>query len=614
MSAQKPRVIEPIHLDDGQQYLDQELKCGRFTPFLGAGASSLRPFEPNLAIEPWCSIWSGVLAIRDGLENASQLDYLRSFAEHRLRIGVKAKSQLEATPEQMQRKEKVRKKETKERPLLDFQRSLVRLASEMGRVFGETFATSHSAVGHIRDLAVELNPEGNTARDLVAELLLAADLASKLPAEAFPADAAVPGEAQPPQLLNISIYERMLMLAVSLISLRLWNSKRLELWRGRHRARIDQLGRRGRPGQTHGNAIVSVEMLEWLPELLWYTLRFWTPLLPTTGEMAFELTLRADLAPPRKADLAQAAEALNLSSADLADIIKPWFTYCHQHRAALTDFHVAIAASLQHSYDLYACHEKKRRERQGAAAEPVESYPPPVAFTTNFDRCIEDVFRIKEITHHVIFPVRPHGRDAKIKWKISTRPGREDDAKDTHDQFLEDEFFEVRGPMIVKLHGSPLDSAGHKAEHWLVLSELGYLEAVAEKNLPPLLESQLAAQTGEAGDQEPNRSLWFLGYSITDWNVRLRLYEHLRYTDRSHPPEKKAIDRALDSFRMAILGSLGVGVYLGDLNRLPSIFLRALEQVPHPRSAGFERLMRSLKQLASNDKDLRPRVAVEEVQ
>jgi hypothetical protein len=62
--------------------------------------------------------------------------------------------------------------------------------------------------------------------------------------------------------------------------------------------------------------------------------------------------------------------------------------------------------------------------------------------------------------------------------------------------------------------------------------------------------------------------LWFLGYSITDWNVRLRLYEHIRRLADSvegQVQERLALDRRFDCLRSAVLGALGVRVFLGEL-------------------------------------------------
>jgi hypothetical protein len=594
MVVQEPLVGTPVDLDDAQGFLDTEVAKGRFTPFLGAGASSLRPPETKLESEPWRSIWTAVLAIRGGLQTPSHLQYLQSFAEQRLRISEAAKRQLEGTPEQML--EAVVGPEAKageESPLPKFQRTLVRLAAEMGVVFGKAFAESYAAVGQLGDLAVKINPEDKKNEDLIAALLLAVDLAANLPEKAYPAGAVQRGRSDPPTLQQASIYERLLMLARQLVNLSLWDSDKNKEWRDRHHARIDQLGRNlGQP--CAGEVTIRGEMLEWLPDLLWYTLRFWTPLLPTTSEMAFELALRANLAPPKKADLAQAAEALNLSSADLAKAIKDWFKYCHERRSPLTSFHLAIAAALQHSFDLYLRRQQERNSRSNSA-DSLSSNPPAVVFTTNFDKCIESVFEELDITHHVIFPVRPRGT-VKVRWRLTTSFASDDAHRGEGDYDLDEQVeIEVRGPIIVKLHGSPLDPAGN-AEHWLVLSEHGYLEALIEKNLPPWLDRQLAAQGAEVGEQKPNRSLWFLGYSISDWNVRLRLYDHLRQSQVN--PLKHAIDRSWDLFRMTILRRLGVGVFVGDLqNRLPGMILRALNKTPAgKRSPALESLLEKLEE------------------
>ncbi|HXO43101.1 MAG TPA: SIR2 family protein [Thermoanaerobaculia bacterium] len=595
MVVQEPLIVgTPTDLDGAQGYLDDEVVQGRFTPFLGAGASSLRPPETDLETEPWHSIWISVLAIRGGLQTPSQLHYLQSFAEQRLRIGKAAKRQLEGTPEQML--EAVAGAEAnagEESPLPKFQRTLVRLAAEMGVVFGKAFAESYTAVGLLGDLAVKINPEDKKHEDLIAALLLAVDLAANLPGNPYPPGAILRGKSDPPTLQQDRIYERLLMLARQLVNSSLWDSDKNKEWRDRHHARIEQLGKNlGQP--TAGEVTIRGEMLEWLPDLLWYTLRFWTPLLPTTSEMAFELALRANLAPPKKADLAQAAEALNLLPAALAKAINDWFRYCHERRDPLTSFHLAIAAALQRSHDLYDSRQQERN-RSSNSADSLAANPPAVVFTTNFDKCVEAVFKTLDITHHVVFPVRPRNT-TKVKWRLTTSFASDDEHRGEGDYDLEDQLeIEVRGPIIVKLHGSPLDPAGN-AEHWLVLSEHGYLEALLERNLPPWLDRQLAAQGAEGGEQRPNRSLWFLGYSISDWNVRLRLYVHLRQSQVN--PLKHAIDRSWDLFRMTILKRLGVGVFVGDLqSRLPGMILRALNQVPAGnRSPALESLLEKLEE------------------
>jgi hypothetical protein len=151
---------------------------------------------------------------------------------------------------------------------------------------------------------------------------------------------------------------------------------------------------------------------------------------------------------------------------------------------------------------------------------------------------------------------------------------------------------ELVGPVIVKLHGSPLDPVRSGQEHWLVLSETGYLEAMDStlNPLPDWVEKQL-----KGSPNGPGRSLWFLGYSVSDWNIRLRLYEHLRYSrDASPKLEKSVIDRRLDWFRRAIFSNLDIKVYVGDLTGLPDIIRDALKRPGVTRSDQVESILDAL--------------------
>ena len=580
----------PTALHDAQATLEADVLRGDFTPFLGAGASSLRPLESDLTAEPWRSIWASVLAIKDGLEQSSQLSYLQSFAKQRLRMREALERELDASPEHAARKEEAARKEMRadrDDPLLKFQRALVRLATEIERLFGGAFPDSLAAPGQIRDVTVRLAPDGHHTPDLISELLLAVDLSLMLLQNPFPVPAALRGRSNLREFLSSRIYEKLLTLAVSLINRDLWESKVMHGWRKRHRATILQLGGLLAPPGT-SEVYVTAAMGKWLSELLWYTLRWWAPLLPTTNEMAFELELRAAFAPFRVADLAQAAQALKLPSTDLTDAIKPWLAYCHENMNHLTPFQVAMAAVLQHSYDLYA-RDLLRRSSRLSAAEVPTSRPLPIAFTTNFDRCLEEVFREMGVTHHVAFPVRRR-KSRQIKWKVVTwhQGGfrERDDSGDDH--------FDVLGPIVVHLHGSPLEAVGGDYEHWLVLTEIDYLEAVSKRRaLPPWLDRELLAGPTSSMD-ESGRSFWYLGHSINDWNVRLQIFER---ADSWYHSRNSLVDGEMDSDRMAKLTSLGVRVYLGDLvNLLPLMLWRALNQVAQSeRSPELERLAQCLE-------------------
>jgi len=97
------KVFGARNLDDPTAFSEmrQAIILGQFTPFLGAGASSLRPYMPDLKEYPWSEIWEVILAVKDALEKPSQVSYLQSFAVHRLRLDDDHRNELEPIPERM---------------------------------------------------------------------------------------------------------------------------------------------------------------------------------------------------------------------------------------------------------------------------------------------------------------------------------------------------------------------------------------------------------------------------------------------------------------------------------------------------------------------------------
>jgi hypothetical protein len=134
----------------------------------------------------------------------------------------------------------------------------------------------------------------------------------------------------------------------------------------------------------------------------------------------------------------------------------------------------------------------------------------------------------------------------------------------------------VRGPIIVKVHGSPLEvfPADNKVserkdgeaveyrrmQHSLVLSESRYLlSLIGESSYPSWVVQEL---------RRPNRHLWFFGYSLTDWNARLHLFEGFRYLGDEQGRTKQSrtvLGSSFDILRGAILSSLNMEHFHGDL-------------------------------------------------
>jgi hypothetical protein len=122
--------------------------------------------------------------------------------------------------------------------------------------------------------------------------------------------------------------------------------------------------------------------------------------------------------------------------------------------------------------------------------------------------------------------------------------------------------------MILKIHGAPcIKESEPRFRHWLVLSETGYLEALATaSNMPPWIKLQLGQGILS------RRALWFLGYSMSDWNVRLRLFEHCMSGTQSF---RGTVDREADVYRRALLltEKIHVEQWYADLSFLPQRIL-----------------------------------------
>jgi hypothetical protein len=228
---------------------------------------------------------------------------------------------------------------------------------------------------------------------------------------------------------------------------------------------------------------------------------------------------------------------------------------------------------------------------------------------------MERAFEKNGIAFHVLFPViiTGAGKGEKgrppVTWKLRNWLSVER-AKETGRAF-EDAYWEDvcpagqnpritwDGPLIVKLHGSPSEQRGLlKDQHWVVLSEVGYLQALEGSAMPEWVRQQLHDSAvgrplgREAMDPEANgrRSLWFLGYSIADWNVRLRLYQ-----DSKVGGLRRTFNREADPYRSALLTILGIEEFLGDLNEFPKFIRRALKDREINTSLAVDQLVARLE-------------------
>ena len=622
------------------QALPASLAAGTFTPFLGAGASSLRSRdELSFDVYPWNNVGKTLATIYADLASDESRQFLRSFAQERLRM----------TDEQLTEFMPVdfatgEPRESAGDSLIDLQVALVRAMRRLTKVFGDEFVKQVPSLRELPDCAVSFSIREGDEQGAWLKLCEAAASAKNLCKckNRDPRFRGADSQWLPPDAGRTfcveRVYERLVVLT------RLLVSETDEEFVSKHfRSKF----RENPDLSSVGDALIEakvqrgklrLDMMQWLGDLLEYSLVYWIPRFPTTLELAFELGLAVPSGPPRRPELAQAAQAFDAidpQNMSAGDYIKDLMEYCesgmkdHSVDIAYRRFYIAIAAALCDQWDRYTAKVRARGTDRGIAgmakfrqsgkgridraegAVAAVDAPPrveflPIAATTNYDRGLELVFGRFNIPYHVLFPIQTFqsegSKDAVLQWVLrSVVPGQMDydfemSSKDTELPLAE---AELQGPVIVKLHGAPTlykhkDKHGGEIRHKIVASEKEYLDALRESSNALRWFEEEMFQT--ANKVSSARTIWFLGYSIADWNVRLRLYSHLR-TSRDRR-ELRAVNRDYDPFRQSILKDLNVALCHGELSKVPQAIYNHYNSRYETSSSAVRKLVDELRRLA----------------
>jgi hypothetical protein len=605
--------------------LPTSLSAGTFTPFLGAGASSLRSREEiSFDAHPWDKVGKTLVRIYIDVAGNESRIFLRAFAQQRLQPSEDWLNEFMPIPSGRADASASLPRQLAGDDLIDLQVALVRAMRRLTAIFGDEFVKQVPSLRELPDCAVSFSFQDEDEQDAWKKLCEAAAIAKKL-SDRKKQDASFRGAdaqwlpAKARRAFNIArVYERLAMLTCLLVGQEQEKDVK-SLFRQQFKDNPDLL----RVGAELNEANVPrgtlrLDMMQWLADLLEYSLVYWIPRFPTTLELAFELGLAVPAGPPRRPELAQAAQAFasDAKEANAADYIKELMEYCESGMKpgnvvdpVYRRFYVAIAAALCDQWERYeglvlgrsaaraiSGTEQVRRLTSGQvdlveeAAIATNEAPPrvgfmPIAATTNYDSGLELVFAEFEIPYHVLFPVQSGSADglARLPWVFRTvLPGRtpNDTTMSSVDPALPEKS-PLKGPVIVKLHGAPTlqeaaDGFGGYFKHKIVVSEKEYLDALQEgSSTLHWFEHEMFKPLDDEEKHDPAsraRSVWFLGYSIADWNVRLRLYSHLRGTRRDERP-LRAVNRDYDPFRQAILRPLKVLLCRGDLNKVPNAIL-----------------------------------------
>ncbi len=328
--------------------------------------------------------------------------------------------------------------------------------------------------------------------------------------------------------------------------------------------------------------ILALSHVEWLGDLLWHTFRFQAPIYPDPTEMAFQISVcTRQFTPPRREMVGTVASLVgNLE--ELVYRVRGWLDHYSSKTTVDGGCYSAIAAALCHRLPSPASSHEDRSVYEAAIELHQRLWP--IAVSTNFDNDLERALNRAERSHHVIFPVYMQRNESLVKadWLL-----RSDDwingqsipswrlLGDTSVKELINGF---DGPLIVKLHGSPLttivpklvnDEKGNKLlgysfVHRLILSDVDFFEEMVsdQRSWPDGLAKVL---------YQSQRTLCFLGYPLADFNNRLRLYDQVYRREKRETDRIFVIDHPEDPIYSGFLKRIEatpVAMTLEDVMRL----------------------------------------------
>jgi hypothetical protein len=247
-------------------------------------------------------------------------------------------------------------------------------------------------------------------------------------------------------------------------------------------------------------------------------------------------------------------------------LLGEWFTRLDDlNRDYPSSVYLTLAVAMDYAFkNSNLVHTLERSGKPVTSAEGGSRGPSalPVLFSTNYDREMERAFDLlyarrcergaeeRPCGYHVAVPVWSGcqgetnlGAPSWLIRKVTFRPGAKDGGRREYWQLLPQDGpprteYHFTGPLLVKLHGSPTDSlsfgedwgAGSSAvyTHRVVISESDYLRDIL------LLTSPTASHGNVGSERLPPwlsdlffkaKTLCFLGQSVSDWNIRLRLFD-----------------------------------------------------------------------------------------
>jgi hypothetical protein len=236
-----------------------------------------------------------------------------------------------------------------------------------------------------------------------------------------------------------------------------------------------------------------------------------SPFLPSSAELAEHLAAQSAYTPDRYEP-----------REETFDTVTPESAYDPVYDLIRVSQYVEV---LKGSVDLYrALHEVFDREYEPSVvhrflaqlAKVVPDDQPLLALTTNYDFALEYAFRRAQVAYDLVsyvtdYPRNRRGRFTHVRWepgqtdepepKVITGPNRYKDVG--------------QRPTIVKIHGAARLKGDYKRDNY-VISEDDYIDYLMRPNTTSSLPVMIRERLSES-------HFLFLGYSLSDWNLRVIL-------------------------------------------------------------------------------------------
>jgi TIR domain/SIR2-like domain len=466
--------------------------------------------------------------------------------------------------------------------LIAFQAGLARLGAQCCSLLGSTmkehprgFIDVRSLFAHVIDDSAL--PPGSRLRDrFFAVTYLAAQLNKALEVSSRPSrGVGIRGIQAQLVILTYSIFYREIESDDCDDDTREWKRK--------HRELVAAAGRLLANRDREKSPRISLSDVEWLGDLLWHTMRFDAPMYPSPDELAFQLSVcLGTRILPRKERMGTIVEIADWQTRPelIRNFLRVYEAGASTRSEEETRFYDVLAGAF---FVPQTGRGSSRGTPTGSGFQAATSQKIRVAISTNFDRELERAFDRLKQPYHLVLPVYVGDSDdgdagaaewaegwlfLTVTWEESERITNEPPRLLEMDR-AELAEMRIQGPVIVKLHGSPLERLPHRYMHRLSISDCDFIEAMISRDRfwPPGLRKLLDSK---------NRVLCFVGYPLSDTRSRLRLSDHLDGEQINRT--LYLIDYPKDPLRHTLLEYIDVRLVLNELEELPGCLEACMSQ------------------------------------